>query len=179
MSGISNETAIEQSRIHNVRNLSRRCCMSLKAHSRKWPQWQNPPLVLLAYLVFAIFASVLGFSVSFAPQFYELIAPVIGSTTFSFYFFTVHLVIFSIITPGNGGRYVERMLLVGAIFGVVNFFLHVWRKEDFGNPYLMYSPWRPFIEIALPLFWVGVLRSPTMTRWNERAIPGGVNRKEK
>jgi len=46
-------------------------------------------------------------------------------------------------------------LLVYVVFGVIEYALP--RGQDFGNPYLQVSPWRPVWTVALPAIWSIVL----------------------
>lgn len=53
-------------------------------------------------------------------------------------------------------------LLVYLVFGVVQNALP--RGEDFGNPYLQVSPWRPLWTVALPALWILALTLPPVFR---------------
>ena len=139
------------------------------ADLRKWPQWQNPPWILSAYLVFAVLATVLQCSTFYAPKFSEKIVPIVGWGFLGHYSWTLFFVIMAMIFPKLGTVSVESFLFIGAAFGVVDLCLHLSMRENFGNPYLTYSPWRPLITIALPLFWGCMLRwFPSMTRWKNQ-----------
>jgi hypothetical protein len=41
------------------------------------------------------------------------------------------------------------------------------RGNDFGNPYLTVSPWRPLWIVVLPVLWIAVLHSPRIAKFCE------------
>jgi len=41
--------------------------------------------------------------------------------------------------------------------------------ENFGNPYLTVSPWRPIWTILIPALWIAVLHLPSMNRFCNQA----------
>lgn len=132
------------------------------------PQWQNPPWILPAYFLFTVLATALGSSIFFAPELHRMMVPVVGWNGLGVYMFMWFFVITAMITPMGTDGIVRFHFLVAA-FGVVDLCLHLPMTDDFDNPYLMYSPWRPWVTIVLPLFWAVVLGwLPSMVRWNNQ-----------
>jgi len=50
------------------------------------------------------------------------------------------------------------------VLGVFDF-LWSFGGEDFGNPYLRVSPWRPAFTVLLPSIWLLLLRSRTVSEY--------------
>ena len=149
-------------------------CQQFRMH------WQNPPWILPAFLLFSVIATVIASSVFYAPHFDELIVPFTGWSGLSIYMFTLMGVIMAMFTPYRKAIYdIAGMLALIAVFGLFDTYDHTWGsracREDYGNPYLMYHPLRPLINIVLPLFWMTLLISPAMKRWvksGDQPVPG-------
>ena len=134
-----------------------------------WFRFTQAPLILRAYLVFAVFASVLSFSVFYAPPLYEASGPYTGWSGLTNYLFTLFFATSAIQTRDRKPIYGVAMLLgLFAIFGVIGIYWHTWGpdagRSDFGNPYLVYHPWRPVFTVALPVAWLLLLISSTMRK---------------
>lgn len=142
---------------------------------RLWPQRQNTPAILWAYLIFSLLATTLHFTVFFAPRFNQRIVPFTGWQGLGYYMFTLYFIIAALTTPQTPARIrfmrgVHFILGAAALIGIIDFW-QFYGTPNFDNPYLTYSPWRPLITIALPLLWLALLISPTMKRWNNQNLP--------
>jgi hypothetical protein len=69
----------------------------------------------------------------------------------------------------SSGTRRSRLGLVGMMGIAVLFGLYEWWADagepDFGNPYLIVSPYRPIWTVLVPLFWMGVLLSPRIKQY--------------
>jgi hypothetical protein len=135
-----------------------------------WFRFTQAPLILRAYVVFALVASVLFFSVFYAPPLNAAIIPYTGWSGLAFYMFTLFFAISAIITPQRKLIYrVVALLGLAVLFGAFDTFWHTLGPEaggpDFGNPYLIYHPYRPIFTIVLPAFWLLLLIFPIMRKW--------------
>lgn len=144
---------------------------SNQAGSNQPLQWLRLPRILSAYLAFAVLATAWGhFGITQVPRLYEKTVPYTGWSGFSVYPFTIIFVALTILTPmrSTGRKSVVGLLALGAIFGVWDTYENTWGswagRDDYSNPYLIYSPWRPLITVAVPLFWAALLISPPMNR---------------
>ena len=111
----------------------------------------------------------LAFSVFYAPPLYEAIVPYTGWSGLTNYLFTLFFAASAIMTRDRKPIYGVAMLLgLFAIFGVIGIYWHTWGPDagrpDFGNPYLVYHPWRPVFTVALPVAWLLLLISSTMRK---------------
>jgi hypothetical protein len=84
--------------------------------------------------------------------------------------FTLFFAISPIITPQRKLIYgVVALLGLAVLFGAFDTFRHTLGPEaggpDFGNPYLIYHPYRPIFTIVLPAFWLLLLLFPIMRKW--------------
>ncbi|SFI81678.1 hypothetical protein [Planctomicrobium piriforme] len=48
------------------------------------------------------------------------------------------------------------LLMLAITSGIIGFAWH-YGREDFGNPYLMVSPWKPVWTVVVPAFWLWML----------------------
>ena len=67
------------------------------------------------------------------------------------------------------------LLALGAAFGAFDFLRH-FRRENYGNPMLTVSPWRPLWTVVLPLLWCGLLLTPKVLLFRRRTSSGPVQR---
>ena len=147
----------------------------MNSHSCSRPrfEWQNPPWILRAYLVFTLLAAALAYCVYYAPQLNRRIVPFTGWTGLFSYIFTLFFAILARFAPDRK-KWIRAILLMHVLLtaqGVVDGFRHEWgSQEDFGNPYLMYHPLRPLVTIGLPIVWGLLLISPPMRRWAKSGI---------
>ena len=144
--------------------------MSTVIHNGYRSRFSEAPLLLRAYIAFALAATILSFSGFFAPHLNAAMMPFTGWSALSLYMFTLFFAISAIFTPKRIQVYAVAALLgLAVIFGAFDTFSHtigpVAGRPDFGNPYLMYSPWRPLFTIMLPAAWALLLLSPMMRRW--------------
>ena len=131
----------------------------------------HAPLILQAYLVFVLVASALSFSGFYAPRLNAAIIPYTGWSALSWYLFTLFFAVAAILTPQRKQMIhaVAALLGLAVLFGALDTFNHTIgpeaRTPDFGNPYLIYHPYRPVFTVALPLSWLLLLNSPFMSKW--------------
>ena len=137
-----------------------------------WLRFTQAPLLLRGYVVFALVASTLSFSVFFAPPLSAAIVPYTGWSGLTFYMFTLFFGISAILTPQRKQIYgVVALLGLAVLFGALDAFRHTLGPEagtpDFGNLYLIYHPYRPVITILLPASWLLLLITPSMRKWTK------------
>jgi hypothetical protein len=133
-------------------------------------RFTQAPLILRAYVVFALVASALFFSGFYAPPLNAAIIPYTGWAGLGLYMFTLFFAISAIITPQRKMIYGVVLLLgLAVLFGAFDTFWHTLGPEagrpDFNNPYLIYHPYRPIITIVLPAFWLLLLICPITRKW--------------
>lgn len=135
-----------------------------------WFRFTHAPLILRAYVVFALVASALAFSGFYAPPLNAAIIPYTGWSSLGLYLFTLFFAIAAILTPQRKQVYAVAALLgLFVLLGAIDTYRYTLGPEagttDFGNPYLIYHPLRPVFTIALPAFWLVLLISPIMRKW--------------
>jgi hypothetical protein len=117
---------------------------------------RSTPPEAVVYCLFSISVGVADLWLTFVgPQYVKaMTVPFTGWSASMPYlfglFFSFHLVF------GPDRRFRHRLgmvapLLIYMVSGLVEYALP--RGQDFGNPYLQVSPWRPLWTIALPMFW--------------------------
>jgi hypothetical protein len=136
----------------------------------------NVPVILRAYMGFALIASALSLSVFFAPSINRAIVPYTGWSGLSIYMFTIYFAFSAMRTGKRKQVYnVARLLALAMLFGFLDTYRHTAgpgaAQPDFGNPYLTYNNLRPLFTITLPAIWLFLLISPMMKRW-VREAPG-------
>ena len=144
--------------------------MSTVIHNGYRSRFSEAPLLLRAYIAFALAASLLSLSGFFAPHLSAAIMPFTGWSALSLYMFTLFFAISAIFTSKRTQVYAVAALLgLAVMFGAFDTFSHTIGpaagRPDFGNPYLTYSPWRPLVTMMLPASWGFLLLSPVMRRW--------------
>ena len=135
----------------------------------RWFRFTRAPLILQAYVAFALVASAVFFS-TFFPAVSAAVIPYMGWSGLSFYLFTLYFALAAILTPQRKAVYgVVAILSVAVLFGAFETFQHIWGagagRPDFGNPYLTYHPSRPVFTIVFPVAWLSLLISPVMRKW--------------
>jgi hypothetical protein len=88
----------------------------------------------------------------------EMIVPFTGWVPSMPYMFG--LIFTSYMVFGRDRGFHVRQGIIGSlvlylVLGVIDYFSP--RQPDFGNPYLIYSPWRPVWTVAIPLAWILLL----------------------
>jgi hypothetical protein len=127
-------------------------------------------MILRTYVVFVLFALAISMSVFYAPSLHAAVVPYAGWLGLSMYSITLFFAMFGMLTSHrraiNG---VVALLSLFVLFGAYDTFDHNWglgaRRENFGNPYLVYSACRPFFTIGLPVLWILLLTSKPIRTW--------------
>jgi hypothetical protein len=146
-----------------------------------WARFRSAPIILQAYLVFAIGAVALAMSVFYARPLHAAIIPFTGGGMM-LYAFTLYFAISAILTRQRKAVYAV-VILVGllVVTGVIELTSHLAGSDEvrqgFNNPYLTYSAYRPIVTVTLPTAWLLLLVSPSMRRWirnpsEENPAPG-------
>ena len=159
--------------------------MNTTIDGSRWLRFTQAPLALRSYIVFALVASTLQLSGVFGLVASTLhlsgvaapwrtldaaITPYTGWSGLGYYMFTLFFAISAIHTPPRKQVYgVVALLGLAVLFGALDTFRHTLGPEagrpDFGNPYLIYHPYRPIITILLPASWLLLLITPSMRKW--------------
>jgi hypothetical protein len=128
------------------------------------------PLELKVFAIFSVVVSILGFALPvLGPKnLWEAIVPFTGWSPNLGYvfglFFTFALIYtklplwrlrFGIIAP----------LSLQIIFGLL--FMDKLPANNFNNPYLTVSPWRPVWTVIIPALWIAILLSPRLRRFGK------------
>lgn len=135
-----------------------------------WRRVLQVPMVLRAYIAFALVASVIAMSPLYSPKFNAAIVPYCGWSGLTIYMFTIF---FAVAAAQDGQRKsvyaIVLLLAVGIVFGAIDTFWHTLgsraARPHFDNPHLTYNPFRPLVTMALPTFWSLLLVSPHMKKW--------------
>ncbi len=133
-----------------------------------WERFKHAPLILRAFTIYAVGMSVLGLAPLFWRALSALITPYTGWGLMNYWF----IIFFAISTCINNQRK-QVFSLVGILIIIILHGVYEGWLNDFGqgiprhadNPYLMYSPYRPLVTIAMPILWILLLLSPPMLRW--------------
>jgi hypothetical protein len=122
----------------------------------------------VAYIVFAVAVTFADFIILplTSDDFREMLVPYTGWGASMPYIFTIYFSFAFIFETKR--RMANRFSITGLLILVVA--LNAWRfsqssGDDFGNPYLTISPWRPIWTILIPSLWIAVLYSPRMNRF--------------
>lgn len=123
------------------------------------------PPALLAYVLFVIAVTLIDFVfLPFAPEaFRARLIPYTGWLVSGSYAFTMAFaaaLMFQAQRRGVVRLSITLMLLLQIASGI-----YMWRefgRPDFGNPYLMVSPWRPVWTIVVPGVWILLLHTRRM-----------------
>ena len=126
------------------------------------------PRVLRAYIVFAILASVLAFVPIFSRQLHEAFIPYTNSSG-GFFVYAMTLSFPILAAQGSLRQMVFAVLGLLLITIVGGLFDTAWRvigsPDTYGDSYLRYSKYRPFVTVFLPAIWLILLVTPHMRKW--------------
>jgi hypothetical protein len=128
------------------------------------------PLVLTAFAAFCVLATVgecvlLLFQSVLESAPYARIVPILGWVPGMPYMFALYWALQLRWRPSATARRAALvMLLLGATFGLIEFVISL-RRENYGNPWLTVSAWRPLVTVALPLLWSALLMSPAVVKF--------------
>jgi hypothetical protein len=147
--------------------------VTVAAPARFWTQFRQAPWALRYYLVFAIAACLLGFSVFVAPRFHATLVPYTGWSGLTCYLFTVQFAVSAIRSGKRQPVYViALMLALYVFFGAIEVFRHAaYPPTDNTNPYLAYHSSRIVFVMALPIAWILLLLSPLTLRKLQPGVP--------
>ena len=124
------------------------------------------PLVLRAYCCFAIGVTLLELCLLFAGDAAAAVVPFVGWVYSMPYAFSIFFACFAASSPKYGcAIYGVRWFLIFAIAIGLFDFLWGFAVEDFGNPYLRVSPWRPLFTVLLPIVWLLLLRTKIVSQY--------------
>jgi peroxiredoxin len=132
------------------------------------------PIGILAFIIFAILVTTIDYKLTFwGPiSLNEKIVPITGWGMSTAYMMTGILAVFYCITRAHRMLYgMAAILLMNIGIGIVDALKPV--GEDFGNPWLMVSPWRPVWSILLPGLWMIVVLHTLRSRHLTTAVSDG------
>jgi peroxiredoxin len=132
------------------------------------------PIGILALIIFAILVTTIDYKLTFwGPiSLKEQIVPITGWGMSSTYTMTGIIAVFYCITRAHRMLYVmAAILLMHILVGIVEALMPV--GEDFGNPWLMVSPWRPVWSILIPGLWMIVVLRTLISRHLTTAVSAG------
>jgi hypothetical protein len=145
-----------------------------------WPRqvdsYSEVPFVLKSLLLFSILTVALDFYLNLVGpiEVKEAVLPYTGwslSTTYSFV-----VVLLSFFMTGHAKKpfytrnAIALIFAVGIVFGLANV-VYTFGREDYGNPYLVVSQWRPIWTILIPVIWVALLYTPRVSKYCEHYRP--------
>jgi len=126
------------------------------------------PWALLSYIIFAVAATIADYVIlpHTSKAFQEMLVPYTGwvaSMSYSSTLFFSFVFIYQL-----KGRMANRSTITGLLLLQVAF--GAWDclrtpGENYGNPYLTISPWRPIWTLLIPSIWIAVLYLPSMNRF--------------
>jgi hypothetical protein len=134
------------------------------------------PLVLTAFAAFCVLATLgecllIVFQSVLQSTSYARVVPFVGWVPGMPYMFALYWALQLRWRPSASARRVAvLMLIVGATIGLIDF-LTSFRRENYGNPWLTVSAWRPLVTVALPLLWSALLMSPAVTKFYRAGPP--------
>jgi hypothetical protein len=137
-------------------------------------RFMQAPLILRAYIVFAVVASVVAISVCFVPPLKEAVLPYTGWSGLSVYLFTLYFAVSAALTQQRGKIFSVLLLLgMALVFGFMDFSRRApgaaISPADAANPIAAHSSIRMIFSITLPALWIILLRFPSMKRWRMAA----------
>jgi len=135
-----------------------------------WHRVSQAPLILRAYVAFALVASALAMSPLYAPTLNAAIVPYCGWSGLMIYMFTLFFAIAACQDSQRKSLHaVVWLLMLGVFYGAIDTMWHTLgpgvRRPNFDNPYSTYNSFRPLITMALPALWGTLLVSPRMRKW--------------
>jgi hypothetical protein len=127
---------------------------------------QEPPLVVRLYCYFAITITVLSVLRVFAGSSMSVVVPYTGWAGGFRYSITIFFACLAVHSPkyAQAIRSVRWFLVLFIVLGAGQF-LWSFGGEDFDNPYLRVSAWRPVFTVLLPCIWFLLLRSRAVTEY--------------
>lgn len=141
-----------------------------------WASFRRMPLVLQAYAGFAVIACVVWLTSTgllFLPGAARYLAPLNLGMALSAYIFTLYFAFSMPLQPHPRAMTLALVPMVSiALFSGI-FDVARLRSDTLvaaiaraNSPFMDFSPWRPVISIAMPLYWILLLLSPSVWRWN-------------
>ncbi len=152
--------------------------MNTKRSRNNWAdiasRFSSAPLELRAFAVFSLAATLIGFGLPMLcpNELLEAILPFTGWLPTSGYCFslcsTAVLIFGERTADRRKARIIQRWLIVfllsmDILFGFLS--QKISGGNDFGNPYLIVSPWRPIWTEVVPALWIAILLSPRVTKF--------------
>jgi hypothetical protein len=141
-------------------------------NSIKNTNWRSVPLELYVFMAFGVFIPIADFIIHFIgpEEMHKALLPFTGwSISNGINFMTTFFAIALCITRNIKIRNVLLILLgINITFGLIEFLIP-W-GDDFGNPYLIRSYWRPVWTMMIPAIWIIVLLSPRIKRYCQSNI---------
>jgi peroxiredoxin len=132
------------------------------------------PIGIIALIIFAILVTTVDYKLAFwGPiSLREQIVPITGWGMSSAYTMTGILAVYYCISRLHRMLYsMAAILLMHIVLGIVDALMPV--GEDFGNPWLMVSPWRPVWSILIPGLWLIVVLHTLISRHLTMAVSDG------
>jgi hypothetical protein len=149
-------------------------------NSDVWPRqvdsYSEVPFVLKSLLLFSILTVATDFYLNLVgPSIMkEAIMPYTGWSVSRTYAFIAITMYFFISGQSNKPFFsrngIALILALGIVFGLANV-VYTFGREDFGNPYLVVSQWRPIWTILIPAIWVALLYTPRVSKYCEHYRP--------
>ncbi len=133
------------------------------------------PLELKVFATFSVVVTILGFALPvFGPKnFWEAVLPFTGwspNIGYSFGLFFTFALIYTKFPLWLGRLGIIAPLALQIIFGLL--VMDKLPANNFGNPYLTVSPWRPIWTVVIPALWIAILFSPRVKRFRDRKSSG-------
>jgi hypothetical protein len=126
--------------------------------------FSQAPIVLQAYIIFALVASALAVAVGFSPRISAAVLRYTGWPGLSVYLFTIYFAMTALL-----GRRRQKLFSIVLLLGMAMVFGFLDNSRPIGGPGappVAASPFRPLFTITLPAIWILILwRTPGMRRW--------------
>lgn len=142
----------------------------------------DTPVFLTAYAVFAIATTLFSFATLINEQLRSITVPYTGWIGLFPYSFTLFFAMFGIyytFLPAVNATLsgVKGVVAAGILDSLLHVFFYMKGTGNFDNPYLTFSPWRPFITILLPLIWWLLLKTEaSRTRDDDSSVEVATNK---
>ena len=156
--------------------------MKTELHWNDWAglaaRFDSAPWELRAFAAFSLATTLVGYGLPvLGPKaLWETIVPFTGWTPalgYSFSLYFIGALIFLDRTKHNRLRRVGMRWAIILLLAVHIWSGHVGQKlsalNDFGNPYLIVSPWRFIWTQVVPAFWILVLLLPRVKKFTEQS----------
>jgi len=130
----------------------------------------SAPIELRSFLVFSTAVSLFQLSFQFLfglGTIKESIIPITGWLMAQGYIFTLFFIFSLVFFSGTAGQRIRfrlavvALLAINVLYGIYG--IPFYGDNDYGNPYLIISKWRPVWTIVLPSFWMVLLMSKRVT----------------